>query len=66
MKEVKMGMGRRRENGGCLVFVCRGLGFVRRIGGRPKDSGGKVCEKRGLEVNAGKSKVTVLGGEEGL
>ena len=26
----------------------------------------EVCRRRGLEVNAGKSKVMVLGGEEGL
>ena len=26
----------------------------------------KVCSRRGLKVNAGKSKVMVLGGEEGL
>ena len=25
-----------------------------------------MCERRGLKVNAGKSKVNVLGGEEGL
>ena len=25
-----------------------------------------VCRRRGLKVNAGKSKVMVLGGEEGL
>ena len=27
---------------------------------------GEVCRRRGLKVNAGKSKVRVLGGEEGL
>ena len=26
----------------------------------------EVCRRRGLKVNAGKSKVMVLGGEEGL
>ena len=27
---------------------------------------GKACRRRGLKVNAGKSKMTVLGGREGL
>ena len=39
------------------------------VGGRPKSNGGhfvEVCKRRGLKVNAGKSKVMVLIGEEGL
>ena len=40
-----------------------------RVGGRHKDNGGtfvEVCKRRDLKFNAGKSKVIMLGGEEGL
>ena len=39
------------------------------VGRKPKDSSGiffQVCRRRGLKVIAGKSKVIVLDGEEGL
>ena len=50
-------------------LVCRGLGFVWRVGERPEGNGGTfvdVIRRRGLKVNAGKNKMMVLGGEEVL
>ena len=42
-----------------------------RVGGRPEGNGGtfcfvEVCRIRGLKINAGKSRVTVLNREDGL
>ena len=52
MKEVKMGMGRKGENGD----------YPRMMAGRFAE----MYRRRGLKVNAGKSKVMVMNGEEGL
>ena len=67
MKEVKMRMGRREESGGCLgssmqmAWLCVGS---------PRKTKGQcfvdVCRKSVLKVNTDKSKVIILGGEEGL
>ena len=51
MKEVKMGMGRGVRFLDLKVMVGR---FA------------EVCKRRGMRVHAGKSKVMVLSGEEGL
>ena len=65
-----MGMGRREESKDCLASCMQMNDLV--LWGESEDLrsivGGliKVCRKRGLRVNAGKSKVMVLGGEEGL
>ena len=76
MKEVKMGMGRRGvsflEDGrefrlpGLLyaddLVLCGEAENLRVMVGRFAE----VCRRRGLKVNACKSKVMVLNGEEGL
>ena len=77
MKEVKMGMGKRgvrfQEEGrewrlpgllyaDNLVLCGESEGGLRAMVGRFVE----VCRRRGLKVNAGKSKMMVLGGEEGL
>ena len=51
MKEMKMGMGRRGESGDYLRVMVGW--FV------------EVCRRRGLKVNAGKSKVMVMNEGEG-
>ena len=77
MKEVKMGMGRRGvkflEDGrerrlpgllyaDDLVLCGESEKNLRVMVGQFA----KVCRRRGLKVNAGKSKVIVMNGEEGL
>ena len=74
MKEVKMGMGRRgvglledRRLPGLLyadelVLCGKSEDDLRAMVGRFAE----VCRRRGLNVNAGKSKVMVLNGEEVL
>ena len=70
MKEVKMGMGGRREIGvpqvslyiDDLFFCGESEEDLRAMLGRFVD----VCRGRGLKVNAGKSRVIVLGWEEEL
>ena len=68
MKEVKMGMGRRGESEDCLLYandlvLCGELEEdLRTMVGHFVD----VYRRRGLKVNAGKRKVMVLHGEEGL
>ena len=77
MKEVKMKMGRREvsflEDGGewrlpgfsyadDLVLCGESEEDLRTMGGRFVE----VFRRRGLKVNAGKRKVMMLGGEEGL
>ena len=77
MKEVKMGMGRRGvsflEDGrewrlsGLLyaddLVMCSESEMDLRVMVRRFD---EVCRRRGLKVNAGKSKVMILNGEEGI
>ena len=57
----------RGESGDCLVSCIQILCFLWLVGERLEMLGSsvEVCS-RGLKVNAGKSKVMVLGGEEGL
>ena len=43
MKEVKMGMGRREEGEIEWPLVCRKLGSVRGVGGKPKSKGRMIC-----------------------
>ena len=71
MKEVKMGMGRRRVRelrfpgllyADDLVLCGESEEDLRVMVGQFA----KVCRRRGLKVNAGKSKMMVLNGEEGL
>ena len=61
-----MGMGRREENGllypDNMVFCGESEKDLRAKVGHFDE----VCRRRGLKVSAGKSKVMVLGGEEGL
>ena len=77
MKEVRIGMGRRgvrfKEDGrkwrspgllyaDDLILCGESEEDLREMVGRFAE----VCRRRGLKVNAGKSKVAVLNGEEGL
>ena len=68
IKDVKMGMGSREESGDYLAS-CMKMTFVRRVGKKTKSNGGIVFElgrRRNLKANAGKTKVMMLSGEEGL
>ena len=67
MKELKIGMGRRGERR-LSRFSYADDGFMWRVRGRPTKIGHfvEVCSRKGLKVNAVKSKVMVLDGEEGL
>ena len=67
MKEVTMGMGRREWRLPGLMYagdlvLCRELEADLRV---MVEQFAEVCRSRGLKVNAGKSKVIVLNGEEG-
>ena len=69
MKEMKMGMGEWREwrlpdllYADDLVLCGESEEHLRVMVGRSDG----VCRRRGLKVNAGKSKVMVLNGEGGL
>ena len=68
MKECEIGMGRRgvRFQASCMQMtwfcVVSRKEDLRAIVGRFIE----VCKRRGLKVNASKSKVILLGGEEGL
>ena len=66
---MKEGMGRRGEsrlpgilNANDVVLCSESKEDLREMVGRFVE----VCRRRGLKVNAGKNKVMVLGGEEGL
>ena len=66
--KVKMGMGRRGESGVYLasadelVLCGESEEEMKALVGRFSE----VCRRRGLKANAGKSKVMVLNGDEGL
>ena len=65
MKEVTMGMGRREWRLPGLMYaddlaLCRESEEDMMV-----EQFAEVCRSRGLKVNAGKSKVIVLNGEEG-
>ena len=68
MKDVQIRMGRRRESWDCLGPCMQTTWFC--VVSRRKTCGQwwevlLVC-RRGLKANAGKSKVMMLNGEEGL
>ena len=69
MKNVKMRMGRMGESWDCLGSCMQTTWFC--VVSRRKTWGQwwevwLVCRRRGLKANAGKSKVMMLNGEEGL
>ena len=69
MKEVKIGMGRRGESVEYLTSYMQMTWFCGELEEDLRAMVGnfvEVCRRRGLKVNAGKGKMILLDGEEGL